>query len=686
MLRIQQNTRTAGENTQQKQYVPLKSVNVEATVRSFAADVTITQVFRNDETVPIEAVYCFPMEEQAAVYEFRALIDNREINAILKEKKEAREEYYHSLQQGHGAYLLEQDENSPDNFTINVGALLPATDCKIIISYVSELDLVENGTKIRVVIPTSIAPRYSSSKSGITSPACTNAKVDKVGIARISSLSHPIQIDFSPVDAYVIEFSQRDTHLDRDIILDIELAKGRPSTILAIEQEAVMVSFTPTEQDCRLALNKNDINNEFMFIVDCSGSMDGESKIECARQTLELFLKSLPVGCQFNIIRFGSEYKTLFNDTTAVFNEENAQKAQQLTKNMKADLGGTELMKPFQWLEEHSPVQGYARQIFLLTDGEISNVNEVLHLCRSISTSTRIFSFGLGSSPSRSLVKGLARTTNGRFVFIPPNTISADAFVTEQLRKALQPCITNIQVKWNLATAVTSVPINIPPVYINDRIIVYALINDVSITFDHETNVELYADQTCLGRVQVDRILSVSNGRTISRLAAKALILELQHSKIPSWVGQNIAGSKQTRFQEQNQQQQIIEIDNEKEKTKKHIIELSLKHNILSPHTAFVGIEKRVNSTNVDMVLREIPIQISADNQQLMPPQPQIICSGAQIKAARYVIPPEMICQPRRRPTVIENAKSMARSYEEFNIRSRYLTPGKKNSFFIVVF
>ncbi|CAF5164264.1 unnamed protein product, partial [Rotaria magnacalcarata] len=116
------------------------------------------------------------MEEQAAVYEFRALIDNREINAILKEKKEAREEYYHSLQQGHGAYLLEQDENSPDNFTINVGALLPATDCKIIISYVSELDLVENGTKIRVVIPTSIAPRYSSSKSGITSPACTNAK------------------------------------------------------------------------------------------------------------------------------------------------------------------------------------------------------------------------------------------------------------------------------------------------------------------------------------------------------------------------------------------------------------------------------------------------------------------------------------------------------------------------------
>ncbi|CAF5164971.1 unnamed protein product, partial [Rotaria sp. Silwood1] len=54
-----------------------------------------------------------------------------------------------------------------------------------------------------------------------------------------------------------------------------------------------------------------------------------------------------------------------------------------------------------------------------------------------MATSTRIFSFGLGHSPSRSLVKGLARATNGCFVFIPPNT-SVDIHVGEQLQKALQ--------------------------------------------------------------------------------------------------------------------------------------------------------------------------------------------------------------------------------------------------------
>ena len=85
-------------------------------------------------------------------------------------------------------------------------------------------------------------------------------------------------------------------------------------------------------------------------------------------------------------------------------------------------------MRPLQWIEQNLPSQGRARQIFLLTDGEISNVTEVLDLCRSMASSTRIFSFGLGKSPSRSLVKGLARATNGRFVFIPPNA-SVDTYV-----------------------------------------------------------------------------------------------------------------------------------------------------------------------------------------------------------------------------------------------------------------
>jgi hypothetical protein len=114
--------------------VPLKRVDIAATIRSFAADVHITQIFRNDETTPIEAIYCFPIEEQAAVYAFMARIDDREIVAQLKEKETAQREYNEALYEGHGAYLLEQDEKSQDNFIINIGALLPGKQCQIVIS------------------------------------------------------------------------------------------------------------------------------------------------------------------------------------------------------------------------------------------------------------------------------------------------------------------------------------------------------------------------------------------------------------------------------------------------------------------------------------------------------------------------------------------------------------------------
>jgi hypothetical protein len=240
-----------------------------------------------------------------------------------------------------------------------------------------------------------------------------------------------------------------------------------------------------------------------------------------------------------------------------------------------------------------------------------------------MATSTRIFSFGLGKSPSRSLVKGLARATNGRFVFIPPNS-GVDVYVEEQLQKALQPCLTNVQVKWNLGVDVQNAPKQTPPVYLNDRLIVYALTNDKTIPFDHNASVKLQIEPNhrSIGVARVNQIPNVPENETIARLAAKALILELQHAKLPSAsMKKPTTGSIQARFKKwATANKEKKEVVPDEQTTKQRIIELSLKYNILSPHTAFVGIEKRPNASNADMVLREVPIEISADDQHLINP------------------------------------------------------------------
>ena len=215
MLRIKRDSVSA-----QSESVPLKRLVVDARLQSFAADVTIRQIFRNNESTPIEAVYCFPIEEQAAVYAFFARIGDPEIVSQLKEKEEAQQQYNDALRQGYGAFLLEHDEKSHDNFIINVGALPVGEECHISISYVTELDLIHNGRKIRFVVPTTIAPRYNPDpdKGEITAPANTNAKyvqaspytiefrcqVQKRGVKGVSSISHPIQVDPRREDAFII--------------------------------------------------------------------------------------------------------------------------------------------------------------------------------------------------------------------------------------------------------------------------------------------------------------------------------------------------------------------------------------------------------------------------------------------------------------------------------------------------
>lgn len=341
------------------QYVPLKQVNIESTIRSFAADVTITQIFRNDEKTSIVAVYYFPIEEQAAIYNFTAHIDNREIVAQLREKREGQIEHSDALYQRHGTYLLEQDEQSQDNFIINVGALPPSKECVIVISYVTELDLI-HGSIIRFVIPATIAPRYSPQKKGSistykyvqSSPYIIKFRcwIEKIFgpnresyIARLTSPSHRVNIDLSVPNACIVTFAQQNTYLDRDILLDIKLSDKRANTFVVVESSAAMAAVTPFEEDCYLTLNNNQ-TNEFIFILDCSGSMKNENKIGLAREAILFFLKNLPNSCYFNIIKFGARYSCLFNESTAFYNHVNVRIAEKFISKIHADLGGTEIV------------------------------------------------------------------------------------------------------------------------------------------------------------------------------------------------------------------------------------------------------------------------------------------------------------------------------------------------------
>ena len=105
-------------------------------------------------------------------------------------------------------------------------------------------------------------------------------------------------MDIIQEDMNVITFTNENIHIDRDILSDVELIENRSNTISLV------------------------------------------------KQTITLFLRSFRLNSHFNIIRFESDYKSGFDErTTIIHNEENNQRAEYLIKNMRADLGGTELLE-----------------------------------------------------------------------------------------------------------------------------------------------------------------------------------------------------------------------------------------------------------------------------------------------------------------------------------------------------
>ena len=135
---------------------PLKHTDVQATVSGFLARVTVTQIFANDAKHPIEAVYAFPLPQDAAVDEMTIRIGDRTVKGLIKSREEARAIYEKAKQTGHVAALLDQER--PNIFTQSIANILAGEQVSVTISYIESLRY-EEGT-YEFVFPTVVGPRY----------------------------------------------------------------------------------------------------------------------------------------------------------------------------------------------------------------------------------------------------------------------------------------------------------------------------------------------------------------------------------------------------------------------------------------------------------------------------------------------------------------------------------------------
>ena len=72
-----------------KQAIALEGVRIDARLSGACLEVTVTQRYRNSESVPVEAVYVFPLDEAAAVCGFAARIGDKLVRGKVEQREQA---------------------------------------------------------------------------------------------------------------------------------------------------------------------------------------------------------------------------------------------------------------------------------------------------------------------------------------------------------------------------------------------------------------------------------------------------------------------------------------------------------------------------------------------------------------------------------------------------------------------
>ncbi|CAN9511055.1 unnamed protein product [Ophioblennius macclurei] len=605
--------------TLEKEPVPLKSIEVELEVRDHVATVVSTLNYENKEDKAIEAVFVFPLPGDAAVCHFSAKIGQKEIVAEVKEKQEAREEYDDALSSGQQAFLLEESDQSPDIFSMSVGCLPPGESTSIRLEYVTEL-AVQADEGLRFCLPAVLNPRYTPQGCEGTTVQATSVPASLVPYslsfcARVSSPRPISKVEsnssLDPLQYLNTDQTQATVKLgaghkfDRDVevliyykdahqptaVVEAGRTTAKAGTLMG--DPVVMVSLFPEFPQSVMSAVASC--GEFVFLMDRSGSMEcninssrqQETRIGSARDTLLLLLKSLPLGCYFNIYSFGSTYEHIFPKSVE-YTEKTMEEALKKVEKMEADLGGTEILESLQDIYKQPCIPKQPRQLFIFTDGEVANTKEVLDLVKKNSDSHRCFSFGIGEGASSALINGLATEGGGHAQFIT-GAERMQPKVMQSLRFALQPAVEDISVKWDLPKGV-SVTVVSPPIttiFQGQRKLLYGQLTGQSSEAAQGCVTVKYSLSGSPSQTQLrfDLKPKEDTGLTMHRLAARTLIRSLE-------------------VEDRDALQ-----EGEYEAKKKNVVELSVQSGVSSSFTAFVAVNRDNNeAVQGPLLRRNIPV------------------------------------------------------------------------------
>ena len=469
---------------------PLKHTDVVANVAGFLSRTRVRQVFHNPLNEKIEAIYIFPLPADAAVDEMVMTVGDRRVVGQVKKREDARAVYEQAKSAGQVASLLDQER--PNVFTQSVANVEPGAQVTIEIAYVETLKYEDGWYELS--FPMVVGPRYSPGhvtdaaniKPPVT-PQGTRAGHDislrvnldaGMEIKEAVCRSHLVATERLAPGKMTVALKNEKTIPNKDFILRYRTATDRVADALLTHKDGRGSFFTLVLQPPEKVARKHAVGRELVFVLDTSGSMQG-FPITQAKFVIAKAIDSMGPQDTFNLITFSGD-TTILWDAPRANTPDNREEAQSFLATRQGR-GGTEMMKAIEAAlvktanaKPQAAGGGAApiRVVCFLTDGYVGNDMQIIDAVKKNAGTTRVFSFGIGSSVNRYLLDGMAHAGRGEVEYVTLD-LRAEAAAERFYKRIDAPVLTDVSIDFGGLPVADVFPKHIPDLFSAKPVVVH---------------------------------------------------------------------------------------------------------------------------------------------------------------------------------------------------------------------
>jgi len=581
--------------------IPKLDTDVNIRIDGMAVTATIDQVYTNTSSKPIEAIYVFPLPETAAINDMQIIIGDRYIQSVVKERAEAKKTYEKAKKDGKRAALTEQER--PNIFTNSIANILPGDTIIVRLKYVDVVQYKHGRFTFR--FPTVVGPRFISGNS-VTGYSGKGWSFDTDLVPDASRITPPVLPENKRTGNNITFTIELNPGLETDQIespshnIDItDIVKGEKQITLLntsdIPNRDFILNYTAktgnVPEAALFSAKKEDENyfmlmtvppnvaepdilpKEIIFLMDISGSMDGES-IRQAKQGLKTAISILNKEDYFNIITFNDNWN-YFEPYPILATGYNKIRANNFISKQDAS-GGTVVLPAIEAGYHMAGRHDVVSMIFFLTDGDVGNEDELLRTIKYGSTEQKIrfFPVGIGSAPNSYLLRKASEYGKGAFTYIS-STDMVESKMTELFMSVNQPILTEVSLFINGDNDIY--PKHIPDLFQGHPLVIFGKLKD------DVTSVTL-SGKTSQGFVSVDLPLDLENA------AVEPAIPTL-------WARKKISGMMDSyRLGDKSVKQDVIDI--------------AIEHSLLTKFTSFVAVEDKIANYTKELATIAIPTDL----------------------------------------------------------------------------